>query len=168
VIYLTENKKPREKQRNFFNDADGFTDRDLEKILMLGLTCITVIISLIMYIIYLDISPNLIYLNTALLTATVARKGLSYIKPDRYYGTNASSEQITANNQQNQYGNMYGSSMGYDPYSTGMYNQNGYIDPTMNGSVNMGLNVNVPAGTTAIHYFNNACWDGYGGCIIHL
>jgi hypothetical protein len=152
VIYLTEIKKPKEKSRNFFNDADGFTDRDLEKLLMLGLTCATVIISLIMYVIYHDISPNMVYLNTALLTATVARKGLSYIKPDRYYGKDASTEQIEANNQQNMYGNqMYGSSMcyGYDPYSTGIYpNQGGYTDPSVNMGVGLNINtgVNIPLG----------------------
>jgi hypothetical protein len=66
----------------------------------------------------------MVYLDSAIMTATVARKGLSYLKPDRYYGKNVTTEQLKANNPQQQYTG-YSS---YDPYMSGQYSNPDYYN----------------------------------------
>jgi hypothetical protein len=47
------------KARGFWNDGDGMTADDLEKVMLLVLSCACVITCLISYFLYQDITPNL-------------------------------------------------------------------------------------------------------------
>ena len=123
------------KAQGFWNDKDGMTSDDLEKIVLLCLSIACVIIGLIMYIKTGDITPNFVYLTIGILTLMVTRKGLSYLKPERYYGKNTTADIVKANNPEimnNGYGT-YGN-YGYDTtgYGTGYntYGTNTTMDTT--------------------------------------
>jgi hypothetical protein len=125
--------------KNFFNDEDGFTKDDLEKLIFLTLTIASVVVSLVVYCITGDITPNMVYLVSAIMTATVARKGLSYLKPDRYYGRNVSTEQLKANNPQ-----QYSGYSNYDPYMSSQYSNPDYYN---NGYAQELSQTDVPTGS---------------------
>lgn len=70
--------------KTFFTD-ELFSERDFEKLLLGFLVTLTIVIILLVYWLRGTVDSNLVYLSAIELTAFVARKGLSYIKPDRYY-----------------------------------------------------------------------------------
>lgn len=143
------------RARGFWNDKDGMTADDLEKIVLLILSVVSVAICFIMYCIRGDITPNAVYLTIGILTLMVTRKGLSYFSGGKYYGNNTNADIVKANNpeQYNPYmTNGYGSYGTYD--NTGMYGStygygNGYDQYNQGININPNLNMNIGSNNDA-------------------
>lgn len=71
--------------KGFWNDENGFSESDFEKII-LGLSFIITVIAIVFRFCKLGTTePNIIYYSLGIGSLFVVRKGLSYFKPNQYY-----------------------------------------------------------------------------------
>ncbi len=73
------------KTKTFLNDNDGFSEKDFEK-LATGFLFILASLSVIYkYLTTNIVNTDMVYFTSILGSLFIVRKGISYLKPDRYY-----------------------------------------------------------------------------------
>lgn len=71
--------------KGFWNDSNGFSESDFEKII-LGVSFLVTVAAIVFRFCKLGTTePNIIYYSLGIGSLFVVRKGLSYFKPNSYY-----------------------------------------------------------------------------------
>lgn len=71
--------------KGFWNDDNGFSESDFEKIILGISFLITVAAIIFRFCMFGTSDPNIVYYSLGIGSLFVVRKGLSYFKPNQYY-----------------------------------------------------------------------------------